>query len=549
MLVAVLIFSTMHLWMVVIDEGNEVVQGIANEMPVESGRVIINYPPDLVDNTELPAFIYPDTEITFIINYSDKDDDEGSVTLYIDNESHVMEVIDPYFVYDWQTGVEFTYTWQPTAGEHSYYYYAEDERGADSTLDNGTELYKLKCRERTQGMIYGKVSDIVTGENITGAKAIIYSVENNDSGDNKGEQQYWNTSTDIDGHYSKVLLFGTYFIYFNATGYNDSNVFEFVLDMTAYEVERYFSLSEWIPIASDETGELSGHVYDTDGKGIEGALVTVVIYTETEERENVDGKMINVTRRDYANITGVTNETGFYLIEGIIPGTWNVTATASDYEGGRARSTFKNSLIEQDIFLSPITEYYKITGSVVPLNASVELPGYTVINDPATGIFQTNRILVNGNYTLIIRAEGYQSFDEIVSVNGSDVDLDEIILDPEPSPPPDNHTVEIGPIEDSTDEPVEDATVTFTLNEKEYTTSTDEEGYAKIDISLPTMPEGTPITATKDDDSIIWTHGENIPQLGEGENNFLTRIMVILGICVLVFIIIVLVVLLRKRLE
>ena len=87
-----------------------------------------------------------------------------------------------------------------------------------------------------------------------------------------------------------------------------------------------------------------------------------------------------------------------------------------------------------------------------------------------------------------------------------------------PKRPADIQSVKIGPIIDADGNPVANATVIFVYMDLPYLATTDESGYASFEMPLDAILDDTEITATKDKDSITWSHGDDIPKLGEKED-------------------------------
>ena len=107
----------------------------------------------------------------------------------------------------------------------------------------------------------------------------------------------------------------------------------------------------------------------------------------------------------------------------------------------------------------------------------------------------------------------------------------------------------IGPVRDTHGNIIEGARVTLKIGSQQYEAFTDEEGYAVFDIPEDEIPPGTRIFASKDQIEIEWEQGENIPDFEsrEDEGEDMPGWLCAVGIAFLVFIVVLIFVIIRKR--
>ncbi len=180
----------------VVSTGESIIRNLSSFC--DSGLVLTNQSV----SPELP--LREGIEITFSVTY--KGYYQGNVTLFMDDWP--LEMVNASD--DWDSGVEFTYTWvAETVGTHYYYFFAEDQVGRNNTLKNATdEPFSFNVPERTHGWVYGKVVDI-DGNNVSGAEMVIYSTKLNETGATVPDE-YFNVTADAYGCFVKWLPFSKF---------------------------------------------------------------------------------------------------------------------------------------------------------------------------------------------------------------------------------------------------------------------------------------------------------------------------------------------------
>lgn len=226
-----------------------------------------------------------------------------------------------------------------------------------------------------------------------------------------------NTTSNLNGYYSFNVLNGTYLITASKTGYLSN--FTMVPITGASKPNTNITLTP-IPIPSYN---LSGHIYNaSDFQPIAEATVEINLSIQT----------------------ATTNDTGYYLFRSAPNGTYNITASALDYESNSTTITIIGSDANLDIYLTPIspipTPKYKISGYITNANNNVPIQGANVsINttplsenySDVYGYYQFSNIS-NGTYTILAWADGYNENLTTVEILGNDKTNINLTLTPIP---------------------------------------------------------------------------------------------------------------------
>jgi len=515
--------------------------------------------PVLNDTTVLPDVIMMGDLVNFTVNYSDPDGDVGDVRVSFELINSTRGISDsPYHTMSYPAGGNFTegveYYYLGTfdlPGTYRYVFNVTDAALNETVVLNGTE-FNVILPVPDEGKIYGRIT---TGEGnatapVVGADVIIYYYDNETS-----TTEYYNTTTNATGYYESVLpiVEEPYFMYVNATGFFDSEKFKFDLPTIANELEHDVSLLPWTPeVPEDTTGEMEGIIEEGgSGEMVEGALITIVVYTESIETVNTSGNLTNVTMRTFTNFTDTSDANGTYYIEGITPGKWAVTVAKDGYITRSEDITFTTESLLKNFTLEAviIPSTYTISGIVDPADAIISFSGNeTSVLINITGEF-TIEGLTNGEYNLTFTRVGYVASMKSVIINGSDVKLGTIKL-PQGYYP--TYELVIGPIVDANYDPVVNAIITFSLGGQNHSATTNGTGYGVFTLfEGVTISGNTSITATKDGDSIIWSYDSSVPTFKaaeeeQDEDKGLPLAMIIVVIVVAVVLIIVAIVVFKR---
>lgn len=506
--------------LLVIGMFSAVLTGTADVGPASTGTRAGSLPV-LNDTTVLPDTIMMGDPVNFTVMYNDTDGDVGRVFLRFEllNETRgISGPANPEMDHpaggNFSEGVEYYHVKTfDLPGTYRYVFNVTDEELNLPVVENGT-VFQVILPVPSEGTFSGYVSweGVNNTAPIADANVIIHYHDNE-----TGNTTYFNTTTNATGFYTRTLpiVVEPYFAYANATGYFDADRYKFSLLTIEPDVEKNFTLDAWEPeVPEDTTGEMSGYVlYALDP--VANATVTVIVTKDITEQQNVGGNVTDVIVKIYENLSDVTDETGYFFIEGIEPGSWNVTVTAEDFEPINVNLSFTTELLEGNFtFIWKIPSGYNITGFVSPPNATISLRpvpaevfyGYSTWRNYTTGEFIIDEV-ENGTYELHVEAPGYRIHEQNFTVNGSDLDVGTIELTSLAIP---TYRLVIGPIVDAEGNPVPNATVRFVRGER-YEEVTDEAGYAVFMMTGGNITNNTQINVTKGDVEMHWGYGEEIP--------------------------------------
>ena len=514
--------------------------------------------PEIADDTVLAAAIYAGDEVTFKANYTDPDDEEGYVALILDGVWNATEEefqggeeiemeLENETSPDFTGGEIYYYTWVATVGVHNYSFYCDDDNdGYDIIIEAGT--FTVSPAQSKPTLTDQTILPTAIDSNDEIDFNVRYTDANGDAGNVKIKIDTYNTSAGnasngtwdtgtwtamenssdewaagVNFTYSKTFDAGKYRYGFMVT--------DAVLgkDVTTDPVE-FTVLESGAPATK---GILEGYVNNSNGIAVEGAKVTVVIFTD--QSVNTSGN-VTVTRI-YTNLSAVTNATGYYLIKDIPLGTWDVLVTADGYYTISQLLEFTSTPIMKIFtFAGPTT--YSITGKVVPADATIRygVDQKEAVVNGTTGEFVIDG-LENGNYSITISRWGYATQVHVVTINGSDVDMGTRTLAYAP-PPNDWHEINIGPFKDANGKPVKGIIVSFSIGGIGYGNITDENGLARFIIPKNGIPNGTIITAKLGDEEYSWQEGDSLPVFGaeDEEDDFPVTTMIIIALGVISFI-------------
>ncbi|PID30144.1 MAG: hypothetical protein CSB55_00015 [Candidatus Cloacimonadota bacterium] len=192
----------------------------------------------------------------------------------------------------------------------------------------------------------------------------------------------------------------------------------------------------------------------------------------------VSGVEVRIVGTDY---TVVSNETGYYNISNIIPGTYSVSFRHSSYfdhdESNIIFSAGNSVVLNTALMPKPgninghITQgEYRDTGDPVPgVNVRIVETGQSVVSNDS-GYYEINSIQT-GTYTMLFSIMGYRSYQTSVTVQSLETKTVNAVLDP-------YYSSLSGLITDNNSAPIENATVNFTGTA--YSATSDENGFYVI---------------------------------------------------------------------
>lgn len=176
-------------------------------------------------------------------------------------------------------------------------------------------------------------------------------------------------------------------------------------------------------INTENTGALSGYVYEADG-------ITPVVSADV----SVSGLFASV----------VTDENGYYEFPYIASSEYTVTVSMHGYADSHKNITIKPKQTSSLNFNLDKLPMVSISGTVVERsnlegisNAAFTLSGYDKVSGTtdSKGEFTIDNVYGNQSYTITISASGYSDYTTSLELNSSDLDLDTIVLDEFPNAP------------------------------------------------------------------------------------------------------------------
>ena len=545
--------------------------------------------------------------ITFSVNYSDGNGENGNVTLNIRKEGESdfdiceMDLVEtPPYIFDWIKGVQFNYTWIPTdPGSYYFYFYGEDNKGGNFTLlDEEFEYFHLEILEITEGWVKGIVKEMDTGEPVKDTKVVIYCTR---SGENNVTviDQYHNVTTNETGFFERMapLSENKYVIRIDEEWMGRNNYAEaipaidnFFLNAVKPVEWKNFTLER--PDVGKAKTFLNGTVKDTGGKALSDVLVTVAVFKDRADhmtfQKEINGTLenviIDITVRTWMNLSTTTDANGTFSMVDIPlaspgdvlpetgkktyrhdveapeaghPGLWNVIANRSGYSDNTTSIQFRNGRttfwnVTMETWTPPPT--YTIDGTVEPPDANITImPVFPVKQDPATGNFTIDN-LENGEYMVRIDHDGYYSVHRKINIDNSDYDMGEITLVPYDEGI-NTTSITVGRFVDHNGDGISGITVSFTLKDEIYSGVTGADGNVTFEvIGYEEIPNGTVITFGKGErlGSGIWPLSDEDrkyfasppPKEDEGAN---TALFIAVVVVILVTMIVLAFLLIRSR--
>ncbi len=572
-----------------------------------------NQPPALNNITHMPydSITAGDT-VTFNLNYSDIDNDQGIVNIIIDGVQHQMEPQGN----QWNDIVNFQFQWIATwdeesdpyhiGQEHYYSFYTEDDQGNGRNYTNNGLNYSLLVLPPDDGSISGKVID-QEGMPVEGATIVIYDGGN-----------YYNITSDSSGFYSINLPMKDYIAKLDwdwivengyedgyPQGYPSQRMIKLELNLDTFPItQNFIIIKKTIP----SPAQLNGSVNDTVGNYLEGVSIELIVFVDEKDSMMVDitiagvvkKSLINVTNRTWYNLTAVTDDEGkFYFLD--IPlsnteieaypqtglktyredredlpqsattGYWKIHAELEEYEYGYGTFSRKGShdtVINRTIYdpaatsvffkkeftstalitleenIEDILDYnHTFSGSIVPVDADIFIDGTLI--ETFNGNFTMR--LITGTYEILGKKEGYKDFTTTMNISKDIRGYLIVLLGI-------TEEVTIGPFRDSNGNNIPGISISFELDGRKYSGTTDDSGSVTFEIDFGSeLADDTMITLDYNDDSkekpFSWikdnldTYSDFVRQSSEGRDSLL-----IVGLLIIALIIIILVFLaLRQR--
>jgi len=505
-------------------------------------------PPKLEDLTEFPERpdrIYDGFLLTFSVNYTDTNNISPEyIRCYINATwNYTTEMFeDEYWSFaltetnasdtDYTDSKMYSGSWISIAGDYTYAFVASD----------GTEVYKLEpvgdftvypwvpiCD------IFGRVSTGIGTIYVENATVVIFKTSTTQVTEGNitkyvTTKDFYNTSTDANGNYTKSLFFGKFTIYVTKTGYKDSVEYDFELTVDEYIVVKNFSLRPIttgrlvVKLRNETNASLTGfvvQVFFMDSNKIYQNRLTIYGYATFEPRAGeyivkVRGKIydgidyadwegtatVEINRTTTVNVVmaprppsppwtkvigNITDDMNISL-EGVEVATYNYTTIVVGYNTTALDNYTDVQWIDNDTVR--VKEFYK--SLLTDVNGSFYI------------------VLKKGSYNFTFTKVGHRTQTRTVVVNGSEPIALRIIMKEKKC-----HTfpVFVGPILDENGIPLEDVIVTFEYNGVAYGAVTGKDGIARFDdFPIDAIPSGTIYSATKGDEGYTWAEGDPLPE-------------------------------------
>ncbi len=480
----------------------------------------INAPPRLEDETLLPKTIFGGDVVNFTVNYTDEDNNTPDfVRFHLGREWNEenrsfdqrmldlsMRALDTEDI-DYSDGKLYRCNW--TTEEGMDYQYAFST--SDGELEEHFRSSQMKFEVFVPNPATGRICGRVLGEHgyggtpVPGASVIIFREEeligrdDTDHGKMKRTatvKVYFNTTTDDAGNYTKVLEYGAYSIYVNATGFFNSS--EESVTLTAGNIQRNvdFSLRPWEPSIDPPTeGIVSGRVTTFESgvaKGVGGACVCIY---EDPRRGNPDGG--KATRQFPLVAEAYTNEDGYYTCT--LPlGSYLLNAISEGFEESwleafELSDADPDAVIDVNLYFEH--QEYELSGSISPTYARMYVDG-----DPVEVTYGRYSLMLEpGEHSLRAEYSGYKTYEAVINLSRDTVLNVELERE-------DQYRVLMGPFTDSDGNLLEGVMVTIVTGNTTWVATTDELGLAVLQDfpypSLSHLPEDSTVEARYDGHTI-----------------------------------------------
>ena len=571
-----------------------IVLPIPDTAPILEGETFVPNPYD--------EDVHADDIITFYVNYSDRNNDVGNVTLVLDETEYEMVLSDGVGD-NWTTVETFKYEWIAEEGAHNFYFNFTDGVFDETYAPLYNDFIVLPP---IMGMLYGKVTDVRTGANISGAEIVLYSTVLNETDVTKIDT-YYNLTADDNGSYEKELSFSNnkYVLlvdeeWMEANKYMSPtpSISNFWMNLNNKVVWKNFTVESVIPPPPKTW--LNGTVLDENLDNLSNVTITVEIFTDVLGNKTVQKEIngtlgnvsVDITTRTWMNMTANTDDNGNYSIIGVpfgmpeginVTGTkvfrhdlggaprdvsegwWYVNASKEGYESQEKMYRFKEgetTVANFNMTLPPeLRPKATISGIIVPADAKITIvPAAAIVHDNTSGVF-TIADLEDGNYNLTFNATGYIDRTEEVSiVDGADYKVGNITL-VNWTPPDITYQVPVGPFMDGEDA-VPGINVSFSLEGILYWKLSGPNGEAIFDLPVKVIPDGTEITATKNNTVKTWKWNIDIAPYtgifeaeetdkpkGDDDPSYGGLILIILGVVAIIIVIVVILMMRSKTKE
>jgi RNA polymerase subunit RPABC4/transcription elongation factor Spt4 len=456
--------------------------------------------------------------------------DEGDMEMTCLTEEHLR---------NYTQGEIFQYDWSATGGENNY-----TMKVTDGILNVSTQVYNFFVLDVPPGygMVKGHVKNGTSGDPIAGANVKI---------ENKANGNTTEVVTNATGYYQQILVFGVYKIQVDKDGYNTSST-EFQIKDSKDVENKDFMMSP-----EGEGPIVFGY--------LKGYIKTLVNGSE----QLIGGANIELASGGVSHWGDSENGTGEYLIKpksiGVPVGDYTITITKKGYKDIDESIAIKVGENTQSYFLElkidegpGIADNFTLKLTVNPYDAEVHVDGVSRVGQdipPGSGLYFFD--LARGPHKVEVFKTGFITYlnDEIdlLSDHKIDVILEEKAGgdDEDVEPPVSEDSIKL---KDSNGNPVVGATIEFKIGNITYTATTNSEGIAEFNVTVPKVTQVTITTKSGevregtigDNNIYTWVVETKDPEASD-EKISMTLIYIIIGVVALVIIFIVCFLIIKKK--